>query len=108
MTLETDSSFPPLDLGPGTSKDSYELQDVSESPTRRPPCRTRHFHYEDALLDEAERIELKFVPDQDLQPQESLLCSSEEEQTVIRKFDRHLVLFIAFLYMSSFLDRSST
>ena len=31
----------------------------------------------------------------------------EEEKAVVRKLDRHLVLFVAFLYMLSFLDRSS-
>lgn len=31
----------------------------------------------------------------------------DEEKTVVRKLDRHLVLFVAFLYMLSFLDRSS-
>ncbi len=30
-----------------------------------------------------------------------------EEKTVIRKFDRRLVLFMALLYLLSFLDRSS-
>lgn len=33
--------------------------------------------------------------------------SVEEERAVIRKLDRHLVLFLALLYMLSFLDRSS-
>lgn len=32
----------------------------------------------------------------------------EEEQAVVRKFDRRLVVFMAFLYMLSFIDRSST
>jgi hypothetical protein len=31
----------------------------------------------------------------------------EEEQAIVRKFDRRLTLFIALLYMLSFLDRSS-
>lgn len=31
----------------------------------------------------------------------------EEEKAIIRKFDRRLVLFMALLYMLSFLDRSS-
>lgn len=35
------------------------------------------------------------------------LYTPDEERTVIRIFDRRLVLFIAFLYMLSFLDRSS-
>jgi len=33
--------------------------------------------------------------------------TSSEERTVINKLDRRLVLFVAFLYMLSFLDRSS-
>ena len=33
--------------------------------------------------------------------------TDQEEQAVIRKFDRRLVLFLAFLYLLSFLDRSS-
>ena len=35
------------------------------------------------------------------------LYTPDEERRVIRKFDRRLVLFVAFLYMLSFLDRSS-
>lgn len=37
-----------------------------------------------------------------------ILYTRDEEATVIRAFDRRLVLFIALLYMLSFLDRSST
>lgn len=33
--------------------------------------------------------------------------TTEEERAVVRKFDRKLVLFMALLYMLSFLDRSS-
>ena len=33
--------------------------------------------------------------------------TADEEKAVTRKFDRRLVLFVAFLYMLSFLDRSS-
>ena len=33
--------------------------------------------------------------------------TADEEKVVIRKLDYHLVLFIALLYMLSFLDRSS-
>lgn len=35
------------------------------------------------------------------------LYSQDEETSVVRAFDRRLVLFIALLYMLSFLDRSS-
>lgn len=37
-----------------------------------------------------------------------MLYTPDEEQTVIKKFDRRLVLFVALLYLLSFLDRSST
>lgn len=33
--------------------------------------------------------------------------TEDEERAVVRKFDRKLVLFLAFLYLLSFLDRSS-
>ena len=33
--------------------------------------------------------------------------TDEEEKAIVRKFDRRLTLFIALLYMLSFLDRSS-
>jgi hypothetical protein len=35
------------------------------------------------------------------------LYTPDEEQAVVRKFDRKLVLFVALLFMMSFLDRSS-
>ena len=35
------------------------------------------------------------------------LYTPDEERTVVRKFDRKLVVFVALLYMLSFLDRSS-
>lgn len=35
------------------------------------------------------------------------LYTPDEEHAVVRKFDRNLVLFVALLYMLSFLDRSS-
>ncbi|EFX04014.1 major facilitator superfamily transporter [Grosmannia clavigera kw1407] len=36
-----------------------------------------------------------------------LAYTAEEERAVVRKFDRRLVLFVALLYMLSFLDRSN-
>ena len=35
------------------------------------------------------------------------LYTPDEERAVVRKFDRRLVIFVALLYMLSFLDRSS-
>ena len=39
--------------------------------------------------------------------QSFMLYTPDEERSVIKKFDQRLVLFVAFLYMLSFLDRSS-
>lgn len=39
--------------------------------------------------------------------QSFMLYTPDEEKAIIRKFDRRLVLFVALLYMLSFLDRSS-
>ncbi len=36
------------------------------------------------------------------------LYTPDEERAVVRKFDRRLVIFLAFCYMLSFVDRSST
>jgi len=43
----------------------------------------------------------------DATDQTFMLYTPDEEQSVIKKFDRRLVLFVALLYMLSFLDRSS-
>lgn len=40
-------------------------------------------------------------------PRNGFSYTAEEERAVVDKFDRRLVLFVAFLYMLSFLDRSS-
>ena len=40
--------------------------------------------------------------------QSFMLYTPDEERSIIRKFDYRLVMFVALLYMLSFLDRSST
>lgn len=88
-------------------KETYELQDVPRSPTRRP----KHHHDEQPQLDAAETdsIDSHDSEDQDhLSRRHSRPFTPDEERAVVRKFDRHLVLFIALLYMLGFLDRSST
>jgi hypothetical protein len=44
---------------------------------------------------------------QELVTQRYSLYSPEEDKKVLKKLDRRVVLFIAFLYLLSFLDRSS-
>ncbi|KAL8761733.1 MAG: hypothetical protein Q9184_002175 [Pyrenodesmia sp. 2 TL-2023] len=59
------------------------------------------------MPDGAGKSELDSISVQGLQRQRSLQYTLEEERLVLRKFDRHLVLFIALLYMLGFLDRSN-
>lgn len=57
---------------------------------------------EDVYRDETSRRRGSFSTVQSYQ-----LYTPDEERTVVRKFDRKLVVFVALLYMLSFLDRSS-
>lgn len=108
MTLQTDRPVGLPVLAPGSSKDSYELQANPESTTHRFPQSIRRFHHNADASDEVEKLSFNSTSEQDLPTEESMLYTFEEEQAVLRKFDRRLVLFIAFLYMLGFLDRSST
>ena len=91
--------------------ESFELQKWTSSPSRA-----------DYDPDGVEAIDSIRHPEQDDEFEESLakrrrdsnstirsfmLYTPDEEQAVIRKLDRRLVLFVALLYMLSFLDRSS-
>ncbi|KAL8871696.1 MAG: hypothetical protein Q9174_002528 [Haloplaca sp. 1 TL-2023] len=94
---------------PGTdrelSKNTYELQDVSASPTRR----LRHHHQHDVTSDGSEKdsIDSGLSEPEDQSPLDHVSYTDQEEKTVTKKLDRHLVLFIAFLYLLGFLDRSN-
>lgn len=46
--------------------------------------------------------------DDDDDDRSGLAYTAEEEQAVVAKFDKRLVLFVALLYLLSFLDRSSS
>lgn len=45
--------------------------------------------------------------DEDTAGHDTVLYTPDEEQAVLRKLDRRLVLFMALMYLLSFLDRSS-
>ncbi|KAL8965447.1 MAG: hypothetical protein Q9183_003849 [Haloplaca sp. 2 TL-2023] len=94
---------------PGTDreflKNTYELQDVSASPTRR----LRHHQQNDVTSHSAEK---NYSDTGDSEPEAQLSpgqqsYTAQEEKAVTKKLDRHLVLFIAFLYLLGFLDRSN-
>jgi len=62
------------------------------------------FHHGRAQDDDNKDVE----EDEELGTKQYQLYSPDEERKVRRRLDRRVVLFIAFLYLLSFLDRSST
>ena len=61
--------------------------------------------HELTTLDDSDGEE--FEEHQELVSQRYGLYSPEEDKKVLKKLDRRVVLFISFLYLLSFLDRSS-
>lgn len=92
---------PSLYNGPSTIHDpeSFELQTVS--PRQEPVSKEelKNDEQED-LLPNRHRPSLDSV-------QSYELYTPDEDRAVAKKLDRKLVVFMAFLYMLSFLDRSS-
>ena len=79
-----------------------ELEDAAPSWQQKSPRKARDSNlYSAAFSDEDHREAGEDSAD------EGKSYAVEEENAIIKKLDLHLVLFIAFLYMLSFLDRSS-
>lgn len=100
-----------MESSTGNDDGEFELEPVS--PWRPKLPRTAS---DSSLLSEAKSYEsagehvehVEHVEHIDASETESVKTfTADEEKAVIRKVDRHLVLFLAFLYMLSFLDRSS-
>lgn len=103
---------PAMDInGQGNRGENFELKDFSgphdgsrySTPTFDP-------EFEDSHSDEEEKSPtfLRSRRASASTLQSFMLYTPDEESSIIKKFDRRLVLFVAFLYMLSFLDRSST
>ena len=100
-----------IDLAPGDGEDNdFELKDLSHIRNNN-RHRGLFFDHEsqelgsdgekDARYGNSRRASASTV-------QSFMLYTPDEERSVIKKLDRRLVLFVALLYMLSFLDRSST
>ncbi|KAL6719088.1 hypothetical protein ACLMJK_003323 [Lecanora helva] len=93
-------------FGPGNSTEDYELNDFSGHEIRRKKPSRGFDAYDEADHEVSHqslgsrRVSVSTV-------QSFMLYTPDEEKNVIRKFDRRLVLFVASLYMLSFLDRSN-
>ena len=80
-----------------------------ESPSQHYNHRDNEESPESVPLQTLKQEEEEFSDDKDdaSSVQSFELYTPDEENAVVRKLDTRLVLFLAFLYMLSFLDRSS-
>ena len=91
-----------------SDEDDFELEDLSTHASNDQKSQDEY----DPRFDESEDEERR--PDFEKRRRQSdstihsfKLYTPDEEKAVIKQFDRRLVLFVALLYMLSFLDRSS-
>jgi hypothetical protein len=102
-----DSSSPSPGLDRLTPESSSSSDDLGKGPAMDPLLSTGD---EDSSSDGDEVYELRDRASRaiDGRLRGGFAYTAEEERAVVDKFDRRLVLFVAFLYMLSFLDRSSS
>ena len=94
----------------GYSPVEYEMKDLSK-PINGNTAQSHEYEEDlkDSLSEGSEKIVLhKTRRGSASTTQSFMLYTPDEEGTIINKFDCKLVLFVAFLYMLSFIDRSST
>ncbi|KAI4134436.1 MAG: hypothetical protein LQ341_006023 [Variospora aurantia] len=94
-------------VAPRASNFAYALEQAPESPSHRSPHKLWHSNDGEDVPCHVEKFILDPAPEQELVHETPALYTSDEEQAVLKKFDRRLVLFIALLYMLGFLDRSN-
>lgn len=103
VTTEADSIDDDSDLDVLSEQEhlgrTFELEDLTRNAGA---CGLHHQQYRSANMDEEK-------PPQPRRSKKArfFLYTPEEERAVLRKLDKRLVLFMALLYMLSFLDRSS-
>ena len=89
--------------------DEFELEDLSGSRIhRKKPTGNSELGSKDSESDEEKfALSSRARRASNSTVQSFMLYTPDEEKAVIAQFDKRLVLFVAFLYMLSFLDRSS-
>ena len=83
---------------------AIELQKLRSSSQRQLAASSLRAEEVSSSDDESEKLRVRPVTRVGSRSKE---YTDEEEKTVLRKLDRNLVIFMALLYMLSFLDRSS-
>jgi len=87
----------------GLGSNASRLNPAEEEELELEELRDGEFHHARTRNDSNKDID----EDEELEAKQYQLYSPEEERKVRRRLDRRVVLFIAFLYLLSFLDRSS-
>lgn len=91
-----------------SDEDDYELEDLSTHGSNGLKSQDGYDPRFDESEDEEKSSDFeKRRRESDSTVHSFMLYTPDEEKAVIKKFDRRLVLFVALLYMLSFLDRSS-
>jgi len=88
----------------GLGNSTARLNPAEEEELELEELKDGQFHHDRARNNSNRDID----EDEELGAKQYQLYSPEEERKVRRRLDRRVVLFIAFLYLLSFLDRSST
>ena len=104
LTPESDSDDSDLEIGEGELGESFKLQNRGTDVEKG--AAADEDEDEDADAD-AEYHDSSRRRGSASTVHSFQLYTPDEERAVVRKFDRKLVLFVALLYMLSFLDRSS-
>jgi hypothetical protein len=102
-----DSDDEDLRSAVGSGSEVYELRERDTSRDRN----SRAMWDAEAVGDDDEDVDHSLIAGRSRSPGSVAsfqLYTPDEERAVRRKFDRKLVLFVALLYMLSFVDRSST
>lgn len=94
-------------LRTGSGQEVYELREGPRRRRRPDQLDLGEGYYDGAPGDDVGYEEGGSVVENGEYLEDVLLYTADEESAVVRKFDRRLVLFVALLYLLSFLDRSS-
>ena len=107
-SYSNDDSATSLRGGGILDEDEYELADLSSHASNGLKSQDGYDPRFDESEDEEQGSDFeKRRRESDSTVHSFMLYTPDEQRVVVKKFDRRLVLFVALLYMLSFLDRSS-
>ena len=94
-------------ISQGSKSQTFELKELRPGPDEATPKETDGLVEEHDSEDEDRTVEFGRSRTASVRSTISINYTPEEEKAVLKKLDRRLALFMALLYLLSFLDRSS-